>query len=143
MIEISRFSGTPYKLFCDTPCETMESNWLVLAIQPEESIRFELHAREPGLSMTPRLLRNDTNYSAEHEQRLDAYATLLLDVIEGDRTLFIRFDEVEIAWQIIGPVLWHWSQTSERLYTYAPGSGGPIEAHILFEEPYQSWRNQP
>ncbi len=138
-----RFRDPPYKLFCDTPCENVEPNWLVFAIQPEETIRFELNAREPGLSMTPRLLRIDTNYRAEHEQRLDAYATLLLDVIGGDRTLFIRFDEVEMAWQIIEPVLRQWSQTSERLYNYAPGSWGPIEAHNLFEEPYQSWRNQP
>ena len=138
-----RFRDPPHQLFCDTPCENIEPNWLVLAIQPEESIRFELHAREPGLSMTPRLLRIDTDYRAEHEQRLDAYATLLLDVIEGDRTLFIRFDEVEMAWQVIEPVLRHWSQTSERIYTYAPGSWGPNETRNLFEKPYQSWRNEP
>jgi len=121
----------------------MDPNWLVLAIQPEESIRFELYAREPGLSMTPRLLRIDTNYRAEHEQRLNAYATLLLDVIEGDRSLFIRFDEVEMAWQVLEPVLEHWSQTSESLHTYAPGSWGPKETRVLFEKPNQSWRNEP
>jgi len=138
-----RFRDPPHQLFCDTPCENMEPNWLVFAIQPEESIRFELHAREPGLSMTPRLLRIDTNYRAEHEERLNAYATLLLDVIEGDRSLFIRFDEVEMAWQMIEPVLKHWTQTSERLYNYVPGSWGPKESRVLFEQPYQSWRNEP
>ncbi|MEE8538609.1 MAG: glucose-6-phosphate dehydrogenase [Woeseiaceae bacterium] len=138
-----RFRDPPHQLFCDTPCESMDPNWLVLAIQPEESIRFELYAREPGLSMTPRLLRIDTNYRAEHEQRLNAYATLLLDVIEGDRSLFIRFDEVEMAWQVLEPVLEHWSQTSESLHTYAPGSWGPKETRVLFEKPNQSWRNEP
>ena len=93
--------------------------------------------------MTPRLLRIDTNYRAEHEQRLNAYATLLLDVIEGDRSLFIRFDEVEMAWQVLEPVLEHWSQTSESLHTYAPGSWGPKETRVLFEKPNQSWRNEP
>ncbi len=137
-----RFRDPPHQLFCDTPCESMEPNWLVLAIQPEESIRFELYAREPGLAMVPRLLQIDTNYRAEHEQRLSAYATLLLDVIEGDRSLFIRFDEVEMAWQVIEPVLKNWTQTSERLYTYAPGSWGPKETRVLFEKPYQSWRNE-
>jgi len=138
-----RFRDPQHQLFCDTPCENMEPNWLVLAIQPEESIRFELNAREPGLSMTPRLLQIDTNYRAEHEERLDAYATLLLDVIEGDRSLFIRFDETEMAWQVIEPVLEHWTQTSERLYNYLPGSWGPNETRALFEKPYQSWRNEP
>jgi len=138
-----RFRDPPHQLFCDTPCESMDPNWLVLAIQPEESIRFELYAREPGLSMTPRLLRIDTNYRAEHEQRLNAYATLLLDVIEGDRSLFIRFDEVEMAWQVLEPVLEHWSQTRASLHTYAPGSWGPKETRVLFEKPNQSWRNEP
>ncbi len=138
-----RFRDPPHQLFCDTPCESMEPNWLVLAIQPEETIRFELYAREPGLSMTPRLLRIDTDYRAGHEQKLNAYATLLLDVIEGDRSLFIRFDEVEMAWQVIEPILKHWTQTSERLYNYLPGSWGPNETRVLFEKPYQSWRNEP
>ncbi len=129
-------------LFCDTPCESMDPNWLVLAIQPEESIRFELYAREPGLSLTPRLLRVDTDYRAENEQRLNAYATLLLDVIESDRTLFIRFDEVEMAWQVIGPILEHWSQSRDGLYTYASGSWGPDETAELFEKQHQSWRNE-
>jgi len=137
-----RFRDPQYQLFCDTTCENVQPNWLVLAIQPEESIRFELNAREPGLRMTPRLLRIDTNYRAEHEERLNAYTTLLLDVIEGDRSLFIRFDEVEMAWQVIEPVLKYWTQTSERLYKYVPGSWGPKETGVLFEKPYQSWRNE-
>ena len=137
-----RFRDVPNQLFSDTPCESIEPNWLVLSIQPEETIHFELHAREPGLEMVPRLLRVDTDYRAEHEQKLDAYATLLLDVIEGDRGLFIRFDEVEMAWQLIDPLLNHWGQTSERLYAYAAGSWGPDETRNLFEKPYQCWRNE-
>ncbi len=136
-----RFRDPPHHLFCDTPCEDVDPNWLVLAIQPEESIHFELYARAPGLVMTPRVLRVDTDYRAEHEQRLDAYATLLLDVIEGDQSLFIRFDEVEMAWHVIEPVLEHWNRTSESLYTYPAGSWGPKENSVLFEKRYQSWRN--
>jgi len=137
-----RFRDPPHQLFCNTPCENMEPNWLMLAIQPEERIRFELQAREPGLAMVPRQLQIDTDYRTDHEQRLDAYATLLLDVIEGDRSLFIRFDEVEMAWQVIEPVIQHWSQNSQRLYAYSAGSWGPQETRALFEKPYQSWRNE-
>jgi len=136
-----RFRDPPHQLFYNTPCENMDPNWLMLAIQPEERIRFELLAREPGLAMVPRPLHIDTDYRSDNEQRLDAYATLLLDVIEGDRGLFIRFDEVEMAWQVIEPVIRHWNETSEHLYTYAAGSWGPKEARALFEKPYQSWRN--
>ena len=137
-----RFRDPPHQLFCDTPCENIEPNWLVFAIQPEECIRFELQAREPGLAMVPRKLQIDTDFRTDHEQRLDAYATLLLDVIEGDRSLFIRFDEVEMAWQVIEPVLKHWSETSEHLYIYSAGSWGPKETRALFEKPYQCWRNE-
>jgi glucose-6-phosphate 1-dehydrogenase len=137
-----RFRDPQHQLFCDTPCENMDPNWLVLAIQPEESIRFELQAREPGLNLRPRLLRIDTDYRAENEQRLNAYATLLMDVIEGDQTLFIRFDEVEMAWQVIGPILEHWGQSGDQLYSYAPGSWGPDETAGLFEKGHQSWRNE-
>ena len=137
-----RFRDPPHQLFCNTPCENMDPNWLVLAIQPEECIRFELQAREPGLAMVPRKLQIDTDFRTDHEQRLDAYATLLLDVIEGDRSLFIRFDEVEMAWQVIEPVLKHWSESSEHLYTYSAGSWGPKETRALFEKPYQCWRNE-
>ncbi len=48
-----------------------------------------------------------------------------------------------MAWQVIEPVLKHWTQTSERLYNYLPGSWGPNETRALFEKPYQSWRNEP
>ena len=137
-----RFRDPPHQLFGNTPCEKVDPNWLVLAIQPEERIRFELQARAPGLAMVPRQLQIDTDFRTDREQRLDAYATLLLDVIDGDRSLFIRFDEVEMAWQVIGPILEHWSQSRDGLYTYESGSWGPDETAGLFEKQHQSWRNE-
>jgi glucose-6-phosphate 1-dehydrogenase len=121
----------------------MEPNWLMLSIQPEETIRFELQARRPGLDMTPRLLRFDTDYRNDGEPHLGAYATLLLDVVEGDRSLFIRFDEVELAWQIVEPVLQRWSASPDRLHEYPAGSWGPEQTERLLEKPHQAWRNAP
>ena len=92
--------------------------------------------------MTPRLLQIDTSYRRAQEHKLDAYATLLLDVIEGDRSLFIRFDEVEAAWRVVGPVLEHWRETADDLHAYPAGSWGPPETERLFDKPYQSWRNK-
>jgi glucose-6-phosphate 1-dehydrogenase len=138
-----RFRDTPHQLFRDTACENTQPNWLILSIQPEETIRFELQARQPGLSLTPRLLRIATSYRDENERPLDAYAALLLDVIEGDRSLFVRFDEVETAWEVIEPVLERWRHGEAPLYTYAPGSRGPVEADRLFERPHQRWREEP
>jgi len=135
-----RFRDAPQALFRRTECEHAEPNWLLLSIQPEDTIRFELQARAPGFDMTPRTLRVDT---AGHvpDDRLDAYATLLLDVIEGDRSLFIRFDEVETAWRIVEPVLRRWQTGDAPLYRYAAGSWGPEAADALLERPHQRWRN--
>jgi len=137
-----RFREPPHQIFDHTPCQEIDPNWLLLAIQPEENIRLELYARQPGLSMTPRVLQVQTDFRSSGEQKLDAYATLLLDVIRGDRSLFIRFDEVEAAWRVIDPVLSAWSSAEPPLYEYAPGSWGPVESAQLFQEPKHRWRNE-
>lgn len=136
-----RFRDVPQALFRRTRCEQAEPNWLLLSIQPEDTIRFELQARAPGFDMTPRTLRVDASGHVP-ESRLDAYAMLLLDVIEGDRSLFIRFDEVETAWRIVEPVLERWRTDDAPLHRYAAGSWGPRAADDLFERPHQRWRNR-
>jgi glucose-6-phosphate 1-dehydrogenase len=138
-----RFRDAPQQLFSDTPCEHTDPNWLILAIQPEDTIRFELQARAPGLDLTPRLLRIDTSANSERERQLGAYATLLIDVIESDRSLFIRFDEVETAWRIVAPVLERWRDADAPLHRYAAGSWGPAATSALFERPHQAWRDAP
>jgi len=138
-----RFRDAPHQIFADTPCEAVDPNWLVLSIQPDETIHFELQARAPGLTMTPRPLRIDTDYRADGEAKLDAYETLLLDVIEGDRGLFISFDEVDMSWQIVEPILRRWSGTGDGLCRYTAGGWGPAEADELFEEQHQQWRDAP
>ncbi len=138
-----RFRDPPHQIFAETPCQTVDPNWLVLSIQPEETIHFELQARAPGLAMSPRLLRIDTDYRAEDEERLDAYETLLLDVIEGDRGLFISFDEVDMSWRVVEPLLRAWAEDGRAPHGYPAGSWGPAESERLFESPHQAWRNVP
>ncbi len=92
--------------------------------------------------MCPRLLRIDTDYRAEHEEKLDAYETLLLDVIEGDRGLFISFDEVDKSWQIVEPLLRAWADDRRAPHGYPAGSWGPAESGRLFERRHQAWRNR-
>lgn len=135
-----RFRDAPHRLFAATPCADADPNRLVIDIQPEENIELELQVREPGLEMTPRLLRIESAYRGDHARKLDAYASLLLDLIEGDRRLFIRFDEVEAAWTIIEPIMQSWA-ASTALSTYPAGSWGPEDAARLLEKPYQAWRN--
>ncbi len=137
-----RLRHPPQQLFRETPLETLEPNWIVLSIQPEESMHVEIHAKQPGLDMDTRVIRLNASFRKPEENPLDAYDALLLDVIEGDHTLFIRFDEVEWAWRVVDPILKYWAQEREFIHTYPAGSWGPIEANRLFDSEDTEWRNK-
>lgn len=136
-----RFRHPPQQLFRETPLENIEPNWIVLSIQPDECVRMEIHAKQPGLGMNTRTIDLVASYREAHEIALDAYETLLLDVIEGDRSLFIRFDEVEWAWRVVDPILHHWSLDTSFIRSYPAGSWGPEEASRLFDNEEHVWRN--
>ncbi len=136
-----RFKQPPQQLFRETPMEHIEPNWIVLSIQPEESMHIELQAKEPGLDMRTRTLPLRACFRTDGERRLGAYEALLLDVIEGDRSLFIRFDEVEWSWRVVDPILRHFSREQDYIQSYAAGSWGPEQACRLFDSPDQSWRD--
>jgi len=137
-----RFRHPPQQLFRETPLETIDPNWILLSIQPDESMRMEIHVKQPGLDMDTRMMQMNASFLKTDEQALDAYETLLLDVIEGDRSLFIRFDEVEWAWRVVDPILNHWMVERDYIPTYAAGSWGPADANRLFDSDNQSWRNE-
>lgn len=136
-----RFRHPPQQLFHDTPAEHLQSNWISLTVQPDENIAMEIQAKQPGLKMATRVLRLDTAVRKEGEARLDAYETLLLDAIDGDRSQFIRFDEVERAWRVVMPILDAWAAESATPETYPAGTWGPAGADSIFESPGQAWRN--
>jgi len=137
-----RFRHPPQQLFRETPVETLAPNWVLLSIQPEESMRMEIHVKQPGLDMDTRVMQMNASFLKTDEQTLDAYETLLLDVIEGDRSLFIRFDEVEWAWRVVDPILRNWTVEREFIPTYPAGSWGPAEANRLFDSDDQTWRDE-
>ena len=135
-----RLRHPPQQLFRETPLETLEPNWIVLSIQPEESMHMEIHAKQPGLEMNTRVVRLNASYRGADEHPLDAYEALLLEVIEGDKSLFIRFDEVEWAWRVVDPILKYWAQERDFIHTYTAGSWGPTESDRLFDSEDTQWR---
>jgi glucose-6-phosphate 1-dehydrogenase len=136
-----RFRHPPQQLFQETPLENMDPNWIVLRLQPAESMHLEIHARQPGLGLHTRMIQMNAGYRGDGERPVDAYEALLLDVIRGDPTNFIRFDEVEWAWRVVDPILKFWAQERDFIHSYPAGSWGPEEAQRLFEWDYQAWRN--
>lgn len=135
------FRHPPLQFFRDTQVQCMTQNWILLGIQPEECIRIEMTVKEPGLEMRTRTSSLDASFRNENESATDAYEDLLLDVIKGDRSLFLRFDEVEYAWRIVDPILQTWAVERDFITTYPAGSWGPRECRRLFEKENQYWRS--
>ncbi len=136
-----RFKHPPQQLFRETAVEALKPNWLLLGIQPEECMRIELQVKESGLEMRTRTVQLDASYAAPDAGQLGAYEALLLDVIEGDHSLFLRYDEVAWAWRVVDPVLRVWAIERDFIHTYPAGSWGPREANRLFDREDQRWRN--
>jgi glucose-6-phosphate 1-dehydrogenase len=135
------FKQPPLQFFQNTQVQSMNPNWLLLGIQPEECIHMEMTVKEPGLEMRTRTTSLDASFRNKDESHTDAYEDLLLDVIEGDRSLFLRFDEVEYAWRIVDPIVQKWAVERDFITTYPAGSWGPKECQRLFENDKQYWRS--
>jgi glucose-6-phosphate 1-dehydrogenase len=129
------FRGAPLLMFQGTGMETLRPNHLVLRIQPNEGINLTFLAKQPGPEMTVRHVNMNFFY---HESFMtepaEAYERLLYEVMEGDHTLFAREDSVDLAWQVIQPVLEH----PPGLCFYPAGSWGPEEADQLIS-PHGGW----
>lgn len=134
------FRHAPSQLFGHEQAKKIKQNWLLLGIQPEECIRMEMTVKVPGLEMDTRVSNLNASFRNEDEAPSDAYEDLLLDVIKGDRSLFLRYDEVEYAWKIVDPIINKWAVDRDYIETYPAGSWGPNERR-LFEKESQHWRN--
>ena len=135
------FRHPPQQFFRDLHRGPMKQNWIILGIQPCECLRMQVTVKEPGLDMQTRQRSLDAQLRSAQEKPIDAYEELLLDVIDGDRSLFLRYDEVEWAWKAVDPVIRHWQQDPNPVPTYPAGTWGPAESRRLFEKPEQHWRH--
>ncbi len=135
------FRHPPQQFFRGTQYHRMRQNWVVLGIQPAECLRVEMTVKEPGLEMKTRQTSLDASLRRTDEVQTDAYEELLLDVIEGDRSLFLRYDEVEYAWRVVDPVLKVWATERDFIQTYPAGSWGPTESRRLFDAESHHWRH--
>jgi glucose-6-phosphate 1-dehydrogenase len=120
-----RFRQPMESIFCDDE-SCPPSNELVVRVQPDEAIYIRINNKRPGMGM--RLVQSDLDlrYAATYEGPMpEAYESLLLDVIRGDKSLFIRADELEAAWDVFTPVLREIDRRPIRPTLYPFGSAGP------------------
>ncbi|WP_054685587.1 glucose-6-phosphate dehydrogenase [Rhodothermus marinus] len=131
------FREVPTHLFRQTPLEGLSANWLIFRLKPSECIDLYAWARAPGLQLNARHLVLSAPFRQDDEPEFSAYEQLLLDVVRGDRTHFLRHDEVEWAWRVLDPVLKAWQHGAPE--PYAAGSEGPTGQHRILE-PGHVWR---
>ncbi len=161
-----RWSGTPFYLrtgkklrqrtseiaivFRDPPhmifpqMDNRRGNALIIRLQPDEGITLRNTIKEPGPGgFRLAEVSLDMTFSdalGEGAEPQDAYERLIMDVIRGDQTLFMRGDEVEAAWAWADPIIKGWTDTRASPQQYDPGSSGPEDALMLLHRDGRRWR---
>jgi len=139
---VLQFKAVPHLALPASAVQSIEPNTMVLRIQPDEGIRLEFAAKVPGSSWSVRTVGLDFNFRAGFtEAAPEAYERLLLDVMLGDATLFIREDEVDAAWQIVEPVLDGVAAGLVPVRRYPAGTWGPAAADAILGAG-DRWRNE-
>ncbi len=134
---VIQFKDSPHKIFKDD----IVPNRLVISIQPELEIALLFESKVPGLQMKLQAVNMDFTYQESYTESLpEAYEALLLDVLEGDATLFMRADQVDAAWKVVMPIIDAWKKNpSKGLKFYPAGSWGPEEADKMLSDAGRSW----
>jgi glucose-6-phosphate 1-dehydrogenase len=115
----------------------------VITLQPEENVRLYTMAKAPGDGMHLREVHLDLDFNEFfRERRQDAYERLLLDVLRGNATLFMRRDEADAAWRWVQPVLDRWAQDASPPIGYAAGSWGPPASSRLAAVAGTAWHEE-
>ncbi|WP_435018756.1 glucose-6-phosphate dehydrogenase [Tundrisphaera sp. TA3] len=137
-----QFKDVPNVLFNQSPDVPLEPTLLSIRVQPEEGMSLRLASKLPGPKVRIYPVKMEFNYGTSFGgSSPEAYERLLLDVMAGDATLFMRRDAVEAAWEFVMPILDHWAQGQVRfLPQYQSGTWGPREADRLIEADGREWR---
>jgi glucose-6-phosphate 1-dehydrogenase len=137
-----QFKPIPQILFNANPTAPLEPNVLALRIQPEEGFSLRIISKLPGSVVKIHPVNMDFEYGAAYGAASpEAYERLLLDVMAGDATLFMRRDAVEAAWEWVTRILDAWKKHGTKwLPEYSAGTWGPVEADRMIEEDGRSWR---
>ncbi|CAN5893829.1 glucose-6-phosphate dehydrogenase [soil metagenome] len=137
-----QFKEVPHVLFNANPNVPLEPTVLTIRVQPEEGLSMRIASKLPGPKVRIYPVKMEFNYSSAFGSTSpEAYERLILDVMAGDATLFMRRDAVEAAWEFVMPILNNWERQRQfRLPEYQCGTWGPREADQLIEHDGRRWR---
>jgi glucose-6-phosphate 1-dehydrogenase len=137
-----RFKPVPHSIF-DQPNAGFQPNSLVIRLQPEEGLQLKLMAKTPGDGMRLKPVGLELDFCESFKMpRMEAYERLLLDVLCGRLTLFMRSDELEAAWEWVEPILNFREQEETAPIPYAAGTWGPAAASALIGRDGLQWREE-
>lgn len=139
---VIQFKPVPHSLFSEGAGKPI-ANRLVLRLQPDESVKQWIMIKDPGPGgMRLKHVPLDISFADAFEERTpEAYERLLLDVIRGNQTLFMRRDEVEAAWTWIDPIFEAWDEISQSVRNYTAGTWGPSQAIAMIERDGRTWHD--
>ena len=139
-----QFRKVPFNVFEKT-AGNIEPNRLVIRLQPDEGVKLYLSIKDPGPGgMRLQHVSLDMSFANSfHTRNPDAYERLLMDVVRGNQTLFMRRDEVAAAWRFIDPILDYWKETPDLPKSYTSGTWGPTAAIALIERDGRTWFEGP
>ncbi len=139
---VIQFKAVPHSVFGgDTQ---VNANRLVIRLQPDEAVKLWMEIKEPGaggmrLKTLPLNLSYADNFTVRYP---DAYERLLMDVVRGNLSLFMRRDEVEAAWKWVDQIHAGWDSTEQRVELYPAGEDGPRESGDMLERNGHAWNSE-
>jgi glucose-6-phosphate 1-dehydrogenase len=136
------FKPIPHSIF-ESSAGHITANQLVIRLQPDEGVKQWIMIKDPGPGgMRLRQIPLDMSFAASFDERNpDAYERLIMDVVRGNQTLFMRRDEVEAAWRWVDPILEGWESNEQKVQGYTSGTWGPSGSIALIERDGRTWHD--
>jgi len=139
---VVHFKQQPHNIFKDSYAE-LPSNKLTIRLQPDEGVELQMMNKIPGIASQMNIQENtlDLSFSEAYENQrvVDAYERLMLEVVNGNQSLFVSRDEVEAAWTWADSIIDAWQSTNDKPKPYAAGSWGPVSSISLIARDDRQW----
>ena len=139
---VVHFKEQPHNIFKDSYSD-LPANKLTIRLQPDEGVELQMMNKIPGIATQMKIHENklDLSFSETYnnERVVDAYERLMLEIINGNQSLFVRRDEVEQAWTWADGIIEAWQETDEKPKPYAAGSWGPVSSISLIARDDRQW----
>jgi glucose-6-phosphate 1-dehydrogenase len=139
---VVHFKQQPHNIFKDSYAE-LPSNKLTIRLQPEEGVELQMMNKIPGIASQMNIQENtlDLSFSKTYENQrvVDAYERLMLEIVNGNQSLFVSRDEVEAAWLWADSIIDAWQSSNNKPKPYAAGSWGPVSSISLIARDDRQW----